>query len=509
MFDERNASLALNTLKLVAGTLALSLPVGSALGLLIARTDLPLRRMVAALLGWLLIVPLYLQAAAWQSGFGLYGWHTLAFGGEFEAPWLIGWRGAIWVHAIAALPWVALIVGLTSRQVEPQLEEAALLDTSPLGVFWRITLRRIAPAIGLAALWVALQTATDMTVTDLYQVRTFAEEVYIDFAAPADLSSEPIGPWISVAMLSNLLIGALALLAAGAQQSAKLLPRLSYQFELGTWRWPLAGAVIACVAIAVGTPLVNLVVKCGVVVQASGEQIERSWSAAKCLRIVAAAPAEFYAEIGRSLVAAALAATVAVVVALPLAWLARRGGAKAVPAIAIAAILLATPGPLLGIGLIHLLNQPDRWMQAIYNSLAAPILAQAIRGLPIATFIVWVAFRSIPSEQFEAAALDGAGVWKQFYRLALPQRWPAVLGAWVAAGIIAMNELPATVLLEVPGRATLPIAVFQLLHGSGEDRLAGIVLFMVLLFAVAVVLGLLIWRLSRGAQLSEYRGNGQ
>ena len=58
-----------------------------------------------------------------------------------------------------------------------------------------MTLRRIWPAIGLAALWVAMLVATDMTVTDLYQVRTYAEEVYTDFAGAADLSARNWDHW--------------------------------------------------------------------------------------------------------------------------------------------------------------------------------------------------------------------------------------------------------------------------------------------------------------------------
>lgn len=167
--DARSRLLAFNTLKLVAATLALSLPLGSMLGLLIARTDLPLRKTACALLGLLIIVPLYLQAAAWQAGFGTFGWYSLVVESSLQAPWLAGWRGAIFVHAVAAIPWVAAIVGLAARQVEPQLEEAALLNAPAWRVFWHVTLRRITPAIGLAALWIALMVSTDMTVTDLYQ----------------------------------------------------------------------------------------------------------------------------------------------------------------------------------------------------------------------------------------------------------------------------------------------------------------------------------------------------
>ena len=107
--DGRTWTLLLNTLLLAAGTCAISLPLGTALAWLLARTDLPGRRLGMILLGLMLFVPLYLQTAAWQAGFGVQGWFTLAAG---VPAWLDGFRGAIWVHAMAAVPWVVLIVGV-------------------------------------------------------------------------------------------------------------------------------------------------------------------------------------------------------------------------------------------------------------------------------------------------------------------------------------------------------------------------------------------------------------
>ena len=47
------------------------------------------------------------------------------------APPLVCWRGAIWIHTMVAIPWVTLIVAAGLRRVDPELEEAALLDASP------------------------------------------------------------------------------------------------------------------------------------------------------------------------------------------------------------------------------------------------------------------------------------------------------------------------------------------------------------------------------------------
>jgi putative spermidine/putrescine transport system permease protein len=84
----------------------------------------------------------------------------------------------------------------------------------------------------------------------------------------------------------------------------------------------------------------------------------------------------------------------------------------------------------------------------------------------------------------EAAALDGAGAGARFFRVALPQRWPALVAAWLAAFLVAFNELPATLLLQPPGTMTLPVQIYQLMHGNGEDLLAGIVLFLILAYAI-------------------------
>ena len=127
--DASTRLLARNTLLLAVGTCVLSLPSGALLALLLARTDAPGRRFVALVLGALLFVPLYVQAAAWDAGFFHLGWHT-ATRGALQTPLLTGWQAAVCVHAAASIPWVVLIIAIGLRFVDPQLEEQALLDGS-------------------------------------------------------------------------------------------------------------------------------------------------------------------------------------------------------------------------------------------------------------------------------------------------------------------------------------------------------------------------------------------
>ena len=124
--DDRSRGLVANTLWLAAGTLAISVPAGAFLGSVLARTDVWGRTIAVVLLGGLLLVPLHLHAAAWQAGFGIEGWQTASQASGIRVPWIDGWRGAIWVHGCAGIPWVALFVGIASRTIPASWEELAL-----------------------------------------------------------------------------------------------------------------------------------------------------------------------------------------------------------------------------------------------------------------------------------------------------------------------------------------------------------------------------------------------
>ena len=192
--SDRLGSLAVNSLAFVAGTLALCLPTGIAGAVLLYRTDLPLCRLFRLIVVMTLFVPLPLFTSAWQATLGSGGWLPQSWWNSYATaqgnggtgaivwtPWSHGLPAAIWVQAMAALPWVIVIVGEGLRWVERDLEEEGLLYASPWRVLLRVTLPRCRAAILAAALWVALLSLTEITVSDMMIVRTYAEEVYNQF----------------------------------------------------------------------------------------------------------------------------------------------------------------------------------------------------------------------------------------------------------------------------------------------------------------------------------------
>jgi len=479
-------TLLLNTLLLAGATCAISLPLGTLLGWLLARTDLPGREAGMVLMGVMLFVPLYLQAAAWQAGFGLQGWYTLTCDGPV---WLEGFPGAIWVHGMAAVPWTALIVGVGFRLIEPELEEQALLNGSARAVFVRVSLRRALGAVGVAAVWVTIVTAGEMTVTDLFLVRTYAEELYTRLAL-----GQPPEEAIS-GMLPGMVIAA-ALVVAMLVLSARLVPpprpgkvRPRWVFRLGRYRVPATLLVVLLLVLLVGVPLGNLCYKGGLAVTQTDTARLRSWSLEKLLRMIAAGPWRYRREFGWSLAIGGLSATAAVVAAIGLAWPARRGGLRAVPALVATAVFLVVPGPAVALGTIWLLNRPlGPLLPWLYDdSILAPWLVLSVRGLPPATLILWHALRTIPGEMLDSAAVDGAGWFARLWRVALPCRLPAVALAWIVAFAVALGDLAASIVVVPPGVTTLSIQVFGLLHFGVEDRVAGICLGLIAAFAVMAV----------------------
>jgi iron(III) transport system permease protein len=501
--DPRAQVLAGNTLLLSGAVACASVALGAPLAFLLARTDIAGKKIASVLLLALLFTPLYLQAAGWQAAFGLQGWFTSLFAAP---PLLDGWRGAIAIHTLAVTAWVVVIVGVGLRLVEPELEEEALLDATPGRVFRHVTLPSAADAVAAAWLWVAVTTAGEMTVTDLFQIRTYAEQLYTEFALGDALGAAPWNVAPSVIATVWIVVIGLWLTSRLMTPDRHVTPRDSRVFRLGRWRTMASVATQAVVGLLVAVPAGSLVFKSGMTVTRHGQDLLRAWSPYRCASMVLGSPLRFSHEFGWSITIGVLAATAAVAIGLPLAWNARRRGWRATPVWLIVATCLALPGPLVGLGLIagfHVFDRP--WLLELYDhSIAAIWMAQTVRAFPLCTLVLWYALRTVPDELLESAALEGAGPMARFFRIALPQRWTAVTTAWLVALAIAWGELSASILVVPPGVMTLPIQIFGLIHYGVDDQVAGISLCVLGMFFVwALVLQAFVRRAGRRTQARQ------
>ncbi|QDU98375.1 ABC transporter permease [Lignipirellula cremea] len=495
LVDARTRMLAGNTLFLAAGSCLIALPLGGAAAWLLVRTNVPGRLLFAGCWGGMLLVPLYLQAAGWDAGFGRQGWHSLIFG-SFAEPWLRGWQGAIWVHGMAAAPGACLLVGLGLGQVDRNWEEEGLLHGSGLEVFFAVTLRALVPWLGAAALWCLASVASEIAVTDLFQTPTFAEEIYLTLSLGTgwDASTLHVGP--SAALLAGmtlLLLGAAVGLPPGDQDS-----RPPQRLPLGAFRLPAFLLLLLLTALLLGAPLGNLIYKAGALSEMVDGELVRSWSPGKTLKQVFGAFFLYRREFGATLGIGAGAATLAILVVAPWAWWGRTGGLRAVPGLLLTSAALAIPGPLVGLAVIGLLNQDSPWFIWLYDrTLAAPILAAAFRGAPFAFLLCWQGMRTLAPHTLEAAAADGASSLRQFWSIGLRHAGAAIAAAWLAAATVASGDLAATILVSPPGVDPLSRRIFGLIHAGVDDQVAAASLAAWLLAAglTILLLGLIgFWR---------------
>jgi raffinose/stachyose/melibiose transport system permease protein len=98
----------------------------------------------------------------------------------------------------------------------------------------------------------------------------------------------------------------------------------------------------------------------------------------------------------------------------------------------------------------------------IQGTLAALIPPYVVFGLPFQIFVMRGFFRTVPSELLEAARLDGATEWGNFWRILMPLSAPALATLFIIDALSTWNELlMALVLISSNESRTVPVGLLQ------------------------------------------------
>ena len=473
---------AFETARVVVLAVAIALAIGLPLALALFRTDLPGRRALILVLAAAAAVPMPLYAAGWLGGFGGVGYRQV-FG---ERPILVGWSGSAFVHAMAGVPWVALLAGVGVLSVEGSLEESALLERSGWRVALGVTLRRSLGAIAGSALLVAVATSGDMTVTDLLLVRTYAEEAYVQYGlgrSPAAVALVAIPP--TAALLVLIAIASRSILRAEPPRlaSASAIPR---PWRLGHWRMVVGLAAWMAVLALVGPPMAALAARAGRIGGDAALGLLPRWSALGLIEALDYAAREIVGPLLESAMAASGGATLASALAWGLGWLARGPGPWRWATAASAALLLALPGPVAGMGLkLAYLHVPP-----VSDTVVILMLGAAVRALPFALLVLWPAIRSLPPSTLESAELDGLGPFGRFWRVTLPLTRRATLAAWGVSFVLGMGELPIANLVYPAGWQPLTVLLWSQMHFGVDSRICAFGLVLIAVYGLAGTLAI-------------------
>jgi iron(III) transport system permease protein len=503
----RLASLLEATVLLVAGTIAIALPIGIWLAVVVFRSTWRWHRLARWALALCLFIPVPLTTSAWQVTVGDAGWlpigtwsHTPgAAATRVWHPWMQGLPAAIWIHGLTAIPWVVWLVGHGLSWVEPELEEEELTQSRLTSVWRRITLPRARGVIGATAVWIGVQAATDISVTDVVNVRTFAEEVYTQM-----VTGDTAAVQRALAAAAPLCIGCLLALLVVATWLKRSLPPLNtlaatpFRFQARWFPRGVIGVGAALIVLAFFVPLGSLLWKLG--------STDGGWSgpvaALHLNHVVMAWSSMILASVLCALVAGILVATMSLALAilsLDSTWF---GWLTA----SLLALAIAIPGPIVGMGLnttiqrilelTSLLPTPFRPIHGflevvLYDgpSYVPIVWINVVRFLPYACILMWPVARLYPRELRELARLDGFSLWSEFRFAIGPYLFPIALEAGAAVMALSLGELSAGKLVETAGAPTLAHELFNQMHYGVTNDLAAmglILLAAVIAFALAL-----------------------
>lgn len=483
-FGSRWLELTLRSLRLSLMTICLALPPSLGLAVVIYRSQFLLAGSLRFLYQALIFLPLPVVATSWLGAIGNLG-RSQAFGLGSQ-PLISGWIAASFVHALASVPLLSWIFGSVLLRTDSDLEAMARNEHPPLRAFLYSSLTQIRPAIWASALVVMILTAGDMTVTDLVQERTFAEESYLQAQMGDGLSAAS-----RTALPPVLLVGLLMVfwfrrnrLWLDQLGRANISQTRHRDWLDGTKAKLLGNLALVLTLMVWGIPFLALVWRAGRSGGVARLQQGPEWSVSALFHNLRGALPDIVETMPQTL----LTATVVGLSCTFFAWLLSEGacGNRGLSGLLLtgSALGIATPGPVAGLALVWVW-MPVRW---VYDSSLIVILAQIYRLLPVAVLLVWPSILFRQSSWNDLVRLDGLRFREVLQHVIWPGMGPLIISTSFIVAALSLGELPASNLVAPPGFDLFSVRLWALMHTGLESHLSAVVLVAVGFFGLLVLL---------------------
>ena len=442
LWQSRIPELFANTLSLSVLVAIGCLILGVSAAWLVARRDFKGRRVIS----WLLILPLAIPTYVFAHIYTVItaddGWLGQIWLVFFDQPLdIFNIWGTALVLILAGFSYVFLLVRIALMDANSSLEEAARIQgASPLAVFWHVSLPLIRPAIAAAMAIVVLHTLSDFGAVSMLRFQTFTLSIYLQLSGRLDYEAAAALSLILVALSFTFIIVERFFRRRARYfsqaQSRHHIPRKASKGELFIiWFWL---GLICLFAFIV--PLLWM--------------LQWSWQAI----ISGAIDGRFWGYTFNSLTVAVLAATVAMIIALPVGLFHTRAKSwLSSTCLYFSSVGFVLPGPVVALGIISFAIFA---LPALYGGLTLLVLALVIRFLPLAIQSQEAAMQQLTPSIEQAGRVLGAGPLENLKRVILPMIRGGMASAWVLVFIDAIKELPATLLLRPVGFDTLPVRIW-------------------------------------------------
>ncbi len=485
-------------------TTALALSLGAGLAWVAARTDFRARRAVSILAYAGFAMPSYMIGLSWLQLFGRNGYvnrvaGALGLGARLASPYSV--EAAAVVMALHLYPLVFLSLRAAFGRGDPALERAArLAGAGPVRAAFDVVVPLAIPTIVSMGLLTFSRALANFDVPALLALPIRKEFLTtLVYAAMSDLDIGTASA-VSVALVALSAVPFVAGAALSRKRSfseREARDGLDRRIALG-----VPGRLVAYLLLAVQV-VVSLAPFCAL----AASSFLKRWGLpfrAEYLTLGNYYELFFHNEqaaraLANSLFYGIAGASIAVLVAVAILFVSRFGRMRAATwlealaswplaaphiVVAMAAVLAWNSGPLRLYG--------TRWgIVAAYAAIFIPLALRNVRG----------AVDAHDADIVDAARLSGASFWRASRDIAVPAVAPSIKAAWLLCFMIALREIPVSLLLYASGQESLGVLLFGMQSQSyGMEMTSALSMSVVaLLLAGSVV----VRRLGKGG-----RGDG-
>ena len=496
-----------NTLIVALAVGVLATVVGTPLAWLVARTDMPLRRLIQFLVICSYVTPPFLAANAWvllagpNAGWLNRFWQGVSGGGDplFN---IFSLHGLIFVLFLYTFPFTFIGVTSALQLLSADTEEAAaILGANPWHTMKDITLPLALPAI-----------LSGFTLAVLESITVFGAPAMI--AVPARMHTVTTRIWSLfdyppqehlAAAYALPLLGATALLlylqgrVLGRRGFATITGKAGTRrlVPLGPWKYPALAASLLVLVLAVGLPYAQMLTTS--LSKAWGQPLgPQNFTLDNYHFLFTYSTAQL--ALANSLKLAVLTATVGLVLALGIAYAVRRG---LVPGGSLLSFLtmspMVVPAIVLAVALFIIYTNPAL---RLYGTIWILFIAYLTKYLPVAFSGTDNSLRSLHPELEEAARIAGANRLVALWDVTLPLVAAGLASTWLLVFMPALRELSASVILVSPPSMVASVAFWQL-YAEGKFEIVSALGVLLMLATFATLL--LSFRIAGGNVIPRQR----
>jgi iron(III) transport system permease protein len=478
------------------GVGALSCAFATPLAWLVARTDLPGRRVVRALVTASFVTPPFLGAIAWEilaaPNSGLINVAYRAVSGAESYDYLVDiytFWGLVFAISCYTFPYVFTLVANGLDRVPSDLEDAsAILGARGATTLRRVTIPLVLPAM-LAGSLIALLQA--LTMFGSPAILALPAGFHVITTKIWSLFQYPPRPGLAAAAALPLLVITVLLL----QGKSWILGRKGYTVlggksgepkvaRLGRWKVVAIAFVMAVLSLTVLLPYAALL-KTALTRNVS-EPLTWSTLTLHNFHFVFFEFSATRLAMWNTFLLGFLTATIGTAIALGAAYIVARStmrGARVLGVLATAPV--AIPGIVLGVGVFLTYSHP---YLMLYGTLWILLIAFLTIEMPAGYQQIAAAFHGIHPELEEASRILGGSRLTTLRLITAPLLRTTVIATWCFVFIGTIRELSATILLTTADTKLVSVIIYDL-NESGDLGAISVLGLMLLTVSFAVVFG--------------------